>query len=811
MFGNALKISLRTLYREKMYAAINVIGLALAFACAMILGLYLRTELTYDRHFEGYENIYRIVNEFTINGQVDDFSVTSPMLGPLMIRDNSDIIEAVVRFRPTNDDIALIYEGKTLFWSNVFFATPNVFKVFKHEIIYGDPDTALDEPGSTAISEKAAKAYFGDRNPVGEKLLTDNGNSQTVTLVFKDLPENTHFKYDILYTYNNPRITDPVNLAEQRRTLTGVNYYTYFKMREGYNPSDFSAVSQKFFDDHMREQTQAANVSWHSWIQPLADIHYHSSVGYDQPTGNIYYLYAFVAVAIFILVIACINYMNLSTARSARRAQEVGMLKILGSSRARLITNFLTESLLYAVLALIIAIVVVEVVLTFTSISGLLGKSLQLNLLDEPWLLLPMLAICILIGLLAGLYPALYLSSWQPLNALVGSVRAGTSSLRFRSALVFLQFSISVIVISSTILMSNQMSYVANKSLGFKKENQLVIKLRGADVIENMATIKTELLKNNHVLGVSAMQRVFGEDLGINYMPVERESGQMEPYTINNVGVDKDFIETMGLELVAGRSFKTKLLTDVGMSVIVNEALVKDIGWENPIGKKVSNNGHVVGVVKDFHYASLHNQIEAFGFRLLPENQFENVAADIRPFLTINMIVSIEGEEIRDTLNFLEDKMTEFDPKHPFEFRFLDDSLNKLYQSENSLMELIGIFSGVCIFIACLGLFGLAAFTTEQRTKEIGIRKVLGASATQIIALLSKNILVLVLAGSLIASIVAYLIIDQWLQSFAYRDTISIVAFIIASLAALSIAYLTVAAQSFKTAQSDPSLSIKYE
>jgi putative ABC transport system permease protein len=819
MLSSAFKISLRSLYREKRYAAINIVGLSLAIACVVILGLYLRSEFTYDQHYAGYENIYRLESEFEVNGKVDTYAFTARMAGALLKQDNPEI-EEVVRFQ-RNVDMMMTHDGKAFFWSRTFFATPNVFRVFKHRILYGDPDTALDEPSTAAINETVARTYFGNANPIGEIITTDANTQYRITLVFADQPENTHFKYNILFSANSPAFPDPVSLAEQQRTLFGFGFFTYLKMRAGYDPAQWPAVSQAFYDKHMKERGAELGSLWRSWLQPLASIHLHSTVvNYDDPRGNLYYLYALSAVALFILLVACINYMNLATARAAKRAREVGMRKILGSSRKALIAQFLSESLLYSVIALAIGLMLVELAFYFTNINTLLHKPLALRLTQNPQLLLYAALFSLAVGVLAGLYPALYLSSWQPLSALVGNKNSGKTSASFRSALVFVQFTISVVVIASTLLMAQQMRYIANKDLGFERVNKLVVPLRGFKAIQQTAIMKNDLMKNPRITGVAASARItgvatsaqmLGGQVASEIVPMETVDGKMEPNNVNNMSVDADFMNVMKLELTAGRGFDQRLLTDIGANIIVNEALVERMGWgDQALGKKILD-GRVIGVVKDFNFASLHQRIEPFVMGTFPDNFLESVLEVNKPFLTMNLIISITGENVRDTIAFIEQTLTGFDPGHPFEFSFFDQTLDALYQSEDSLMKLVGIFAAVCIFISCLGLYGLAAFTTEQRTREIGIRKVLGASAGQIVALLSRSVLKLVLVGALLASVMAWLAINEWLSGFAYRAGINPLAFVVAALGALVVAYATIALQAHKTARSDPSVSLRYE
>lgn len=810
MFSNSLKITLRSLYREKLYALINITGLALALACCMVLFLYLRSELTYDQHHLNHKQIYRVVNEFSTPNTTESFAATSQMLGPMLAEDYPEVLDYVRFFINGDNALTLHHEDQAYYWYKTFFTDVNVFKVFTHDIIYGDPETALVDPYSIAVSETFARSYFGDENPIGKIITTDRGtNPYSISLVFADLPENTHLKYDVLFSYNNPARTTPDDIAQRERMLGNINGYTYLVMPENYRAEDFRDISKDFFDRHMARIASSMNYSWRSWLQPLADIHLYSDVSRDLPTGNRFYVYAFSAVAFFILLIACINYINLATARSAKRTREVGMRKILGISRASLILQFLAESYIYILIALVLSVVLVEVLLTLTPVNQLLGKSLSMSLFDEPRLLFFLLLMGSFLGLVSGLYPAFYLSSWKPLSALSGGGQTGKYNKRFREGLVLLQFTMSVGVIACTLLMAMQLKYINTKSLGFKKENRVVITLRGADVLEKNKLIETELLKNSRVLGVTFSQSMMGKNMPINAARIETSNGDVETTGVYNMGVTENFLDVMGMELLEGRDFSKKLLTDVGTSYVVNEALVGKMGWDKPLGKRI-NNGRVIGVVSDFNFSSLHNRIEPFAFTPTQIN-FDDIPDVMRQFMSMFLVVNIAGDDIHESINFLEQKITEFDPVHPFEFQFLDESLNELYASETRLMKLTGVFAGICIFIACLGLFGLAAFTTEQRTKEIGIRKVLGATTSQIIMLLSKNILMLVISGAVVASIFTWYAVNEWLEGFAYRAEINPLVFLLSAALAAAVAYLTLALQSYKTARANPVNALRYE
>ena len=813
MFSNYLKITIRKLYREKLYALINISGLAIAIACCVILGLYLRSELTYDQYQTNHERIFRLEREFIINGKSSRYAINSPVIGPMLAEDYPEVA-AYVRLRPNLQELLIRHEDDAYYWERTFIADDNIFEFFTHDIIYGDPKTALFDPNSVAVSETFARTYFGDANPIGKTVSTDTGGPRAITLVFADQPENTHLKYDVLYSYNHESVAIPDNMTARRENLWGGYDYTYLMMPEGYRASDFQRINDSFYSRYAEEQGRTQGASFRTWLSPLADIHLNSAdLEYDVPGGNKFYLYGFAAVAIFILLVACINYMNLATARAAKRAKEVGMHKILGASRRQLIIQFLWESMCFAFIATIIGIVLVELAINLTPVSVLLEKPLTFNLLNEPVLLAWLAVLVLIIGILSGIYPAIYLSSILPLSALMGGNRKSKSNSRLREGLVLVQFVISVGVIACTLLMALQMRYVSNKALGFNKDNLVIIRLQGLDLIDKVPTMRTELIKNNHIRNITTAPRVMSQDFPTFGGAAETNAGEMITITTHNSSVDDNYIEVMGMELVAGRDFSKKFLSDTGANIVVNEAMVKMMGWTEPLGKRVQSgpfDGRVIGVVRDFNFKSLHSPVEPF---LLTQfvDKSRRIPAEQLPNPTRMMVLKISGEDMRQTLNYIEEKFHEFDPSHPFVFQFLDDSLNQLYMSEQRLVKLIGTFAGICIFIACLGLFGLAAFTTEQRTKEIGIRKVLGATTAQIILLLSRGILILVIIGSVVASVLAWLAMDEWLAGFAYRTDINPLVFLLSATMAAAIAFITLALQSFKTARSNPIQALRYE
>ncbi len=811
MANSEFKAAVRTFYREKSYAVINLAGLSLAIACGLVLGLYLRSELTYDQHHLRHREIFRIVNDFTTSGSTDDFAYTSLALGPLL-KDNYPEVRDFVRFQPL-DNVLIRAADKAIYWENVYFADENVFDIFTHQVIYGDPRAALKDPASAAVSETFAKKYFGDANPIGKTIDADlvPRMARKITLVFRDLPENTHLKYDVLL-----RLTTDLGGTEPRDLLFSINYFTYLLMPENYNVKNFKAISDSFFSRFMEARSKAIHISWSGWLQPLADIHLHSGMSVDLPTGNIYYVYGFFAVAVIILLIACINYVNLAIARAAKRKKEIAMRKILGVPGIHLLFRFLGEAVLYSLIAMIFGIALLEAAVKLTPINELLGMQISLGLPALPALLLWALGLSLAVGLLSGLYPAFYLSSVAPLSALASAHGKKWGLFRLREFLVLAQFTISVAVIACALIMALQMRFISNKPLGFDKHNRVLITLHGLDLIEKYPVIKNELLKNPHILGVTASSGLVGTgyNLPFNSMGVDNKDGVTDVFGFNHTEVETNYLEVMAMELAAGRNFSRRLLTDVGTSVIVNEAMVKARGWNEPLGKRIQglgpNGGKVIGVAKDFHLKSMHTPVAPFAMRPFRDD-FQNVPLENRPAYQRFLILKIAPAEVRQTLQFLQNKFADYDPRHPFEYKFLDDSIHKLYLSEERLMKMVGIFSGICIFISCLGLFGIAAFTTEQRSKEIGIRKVLGASPSQIIIMLAHKTLWLVFAGSVVASIAAYFAIDEWLSSFAYHVGINPVVFVGATAAVILVAFITIALQSYKTAQTNPAQTLRYE
>jgi putative ABC transport system permease protein len=651
-------------------------------------------------------------------------------------------------------------------------------------------------------------------NPIG-KTLSSGAFNYAVKVVFEDLPENTHLRYDALMPMSLMDIFQPGFSKNYANSLWNVGLFTYFLTPEGFDPKDFDAIGQKFYETYMAEQGTRFKSTAGFELQPLADLHFGEKLSGDLLTGNIFYVYGFTAVAIFILVVACINYVNLATARATKRAKEVGMRKVLGASRGQLIGQFLGESLTFTAFALILALAFIYLALALTPLGTLMGKEKLLAELASPGVIGGVLVLGLVVGLISGLYPALYLSSISPLAALTHVRRSWKTGFSMRQILVFAQLAISIGVIACTLLMIDQMRYIHEKPLGFDKENRLIVRLRGYDVVKSFPTMRGELRNLPNVTDVTLMSFVPGADHSINLVPIESNEGTMEPTGVHRLQVGLNFFQTMNVEIVEGRPFNPDLATDVREAFIVNEAMVKKMGWDEPIGKRVQAGppgftARVVGVAKDFHYASLHNELGPLVIHAIPET-LGPVPDNQKALTTTAFIVVMNGQDIPGTLKSIESIIAKFDPKFDFEPLFLEDRLNELYKTESNLMRLTGVFAAVCIFISVMGIFGLAAFTTEQRTKEIGIRKVLGASDSQIVSMLSRPLLWLVLIAAVPASYIGYRAIDTWMSRFAYHTDISWMTFVLSTLAVCFIALTTVVLQSLRTTNANPVDALRYE
>ncbi|MCG8412911.1 MAG: FtsX-like permease family protein, partial [Pseudomonadales bacterium] len=589
------------------------------------------------------------------------------------------------------------------------------------------------------------------------------------------------------------------------------NHYTYLTFNENFDARRFSEISDDFYSRYMADFGDQFGQSSRFLIEPLTDIHLYSTTNNDQPRGNIYYVISFAVIGTFVLIIACVNYINLATARSFRKIREVAIRKLLGAEKKRLTIQFLAESLLLSSIAVAIGLSLVEALIAFTPLESFLGKEISLTQWGIGALVVGSVLLAALIGLISGIYPALYISGTKPVATLKQSESSANSIVR--QLLVLTQFTVSVSVISCALLMYMQMQYVNTQPLGFEKENKIVLDVRGAEQIESLPIFTNEIRTDPDVLETSTVfLGIPGGRTSNRFFSTLDENGEPENYSFFNMHVDFDFLDLMEIELVAGRGFDRNISGDVANSVLINEKMVQRLGWDQPLGKVINPGDRdrvVVGVVKDFHFQRLQNEIEPLV--IFPDDQSESGLFPVERTQLRQLIISLSGTADTESLDYIRDRWQEFDPLRPFEYEFLENSLNELYTSSQQQMVLIGAFSLASILISCLGLYGLTAFTMEQRTKEIGIRKTLGASTVQIILMLFRNILKLILYGSVIAAFISFLAMTEWLQGFYYHTEINLFVFFLSSAIALAIAFVTVALQSRKTAQANPIEALRYE
>jgi putative ABC transport system permease protein len=790
-------VAFRNIQGHKGYAFINIAGLAIGLAVCALIMLWVLDELSYDRFHERADRIYRLLLDADIGGHLRT-SATMPPAGPTMTQDYPEV-ENFTRYGRLQS-LSVEYEDKQLQESLVGFADASFFEIFSIPFLSGDPATALKNPYTIVITEDMAQKYFGTEDPMGKILRIGGETDYTVTGVVKNVPRNSHIRPNMLRSFETLAVQNP----RVMQAWLNVEFRTYLLLTEH---ADWKAVEAKFPDlveQHLGERLRALGGRLDLFLQPMTSIHLYSSRDYDVPSaGDIRYVTLFSGIALFVLLIAAINFVNLSTARSANRAREVGMRKTLGALRKRLVFQFLGESLVYSLLAMILAIGLT--ILALPSFNNIVGRELSIHILQ----IIPgFIGLALLIGLVAGSYPAFVLSSFQPVSVLKGGMTEGASNARFRKVLVVLQFAISIALIVGTLTIFNQIQFIKNKRLGFDQEQVLVLPQLNQSLIRRFSSIKHELNQIPGVVSTGGSSYIpgTGRNVGI-FLPEGFSEDQRQ--TMQFLGIDHDYIPMMNMELALGRNFSADLATDTSESVLINEAAVRQFGWENPIGKAFyfqpppgqegeTNVLRVVGVVKDFHMASLREEI-------IPMILFYDPVEQPR------ISVRLAPDDIPGTLDRLRIKWMEIDAQRPFDYFFLDETIRQLYESEERVASITLYFSVLAIFIGCLGLFGLAAFMAEKRTKEIGIRKVLGASVHGIIGLISREFIVLVAIANVIAWPVAYFGLKRWMEAYAYRAGISWVMFILAGMLALIIALLTVSYQAIKAARTNPSRSLRYE
>ena len=792
MLKNYFKIALRNLRKHRGYTVINVAGLGIGLASCVLIFLYVQDELSYDRFHANAERIVRVaVDDIDANGNVSSFARVGAPWGPALVQDFPEV-EMSVRFRFVGNVLfrrgdARVYEGDGL------YADPAVFDIFTLPFIQGNPETALAEPDALVLTETLAQKYFGDAAPLGQTL-TIEGAEVTITGVVEDMPGNSHFSFSFLRPFAVHAAARPDWMDNWGR----FNYHVYLLLRDAAAAETLQGKLPAFLQRHLDEVTAATTTVV---LQPLTRIHLYSHRSREfEANGSMTTVYILSAIALFILLIACINFMNLATARSASRAKEVGLRKVVGAHRRQLVGQFLGEATLVSFLALVVGLALVELLLP--AFNTLTGKTLATHYTEDAGLLTGLLLLGLIVGGLAGSYPALYLSAFRPASVLKGGLPRGTRAARLRKSLVVAQFTISIVLLIGVGVVFEQLGFIQSKNLGFNKEQVVMIPMRDNTVRQNYETMKTAFVQHPSVLKAAASSgSLGGGDWGISI----RAEGAADEETLSTrmLCLDYDYLETMEMDLVAGRNLSEAFPSDTEGAFLINETLAQQLGWDDPLGRRLQvggdwRKGAVVGVVKDFNFRSLHEAVDPMVMFFVPDNM-------------LIFSVRIHAENAGAALDHLRTTWEQFAPERPFVYSFLDESFAQQYEADEQLGEVFGYFALLAVVIACLGLFGLASFTAEQRTKEIGIRKVLGASVAGIVLLLSKDFARLMGLALVLAAPLAYVLMTRWLESFAYRVDLSWQIFLGAGVLALAIAMATVSYQAIRAAVSDPVTALRYE
>ncbi len=809
MISSYLKIAIRNLLKYRFISFINLFGLTVGLTCCLLITIYILNELSYDRYHENAKNIYRVTRDFNNSEGIVSLrlSTVSAPFGYYLPGDFPEI-KKMTRLLD-NGTTPTKYNDKIFNEKNVYFADENLFDVFTIKVLKGSSKTALYNPFSVMLTEETAKKYFGDEDPMDKTIRFSNQYDVKVTGIYKAFPSNAHMHPEMLLSFNTLKDSTIYGEENLRRGWGNNSFFTYLLMYDNFSPEKMIARFPAFIDKRMAGQEyvgQQASKFTKLGLQKLTDIHLYSHTDYEaEPNSDISRVYIFSAIALFILLIACINYMNLSTARSALRAREIGIRKVIGARRKELITQFLGESVLICWAAILLAAVITFFALPW--LNKITGQELLFDTLLRPGIIIVLFLIPFVVGILSGLYPALFLSSFQPVKTLKGLFKVGGSSISFRKVLVIVQFSIGIILIITTIIVFEQLHFIQKKSLGFDKE-RVVTMAYTTEVGRQYESFRNEILQNSAFKSMTRSSRI----------PTGRLLDNMGAYTLNGdslqpvvtdikfVSSDHDFTSTFGIPMISGRYFSRDYGTDTA-SFVINESSVKALGWKNAseaVGKdfKYGNQrGHIIGVINDFHFESMHQAIVPMIMVMFPPSQsYYN-----------NLSIKITGNNISSALSHLEKTWKKYFPETPVDYTFLDENFDRLYQAEQRQATLFTSFACIAIFIACLGLFGLSAFAISQRIKEIGIRKVLGADVSTIVTLLSKDFLKLVAIAALLAFPVAWYFMNNWLQDFAYRINMPWWVFIIAGVTAGFIALVTISFQAIKAAVANPVKSLRTE
>lgn len=786
MFKNSFKITWRSLWRQKTYSIINIGGLAVGLTCFLLIFLYVQHELSYDKFYPNANQIHRVYQKQEGNFYLgtDNYATTPVALAPTLIEDFPEVKHAT----RMNTQESLLSIDDNHYYEKGIRADVSFFDVFEHPLLQGDRQTALKEKHSIILSETLAKKIFGEINPMGKTLTYQNKTSYTVTGIIEDLPSNSSIKFSYLTS-----ISSSGQYAHDiKEDQWGNNdYHTFFSLSDGASPEVLESKFPTLLDSHP-ETRRNPKIKRIYLTQPLADLHLADNLNGDLGLkGNPKYLYLFSVIALIVLVLACMNYMNLAIARSIKRAREVGLRKVMGAFRKQLIGQFIGESVLIAFLALLLAI---GLTLFFVPVfGGWLDRPIAFDLFENTYLIPILLLLVISVGILSGSYPAFFMSSLKPAQVLKGKIDGKFSSMRIQRWLIAIQYATSIVLIVGSLVTYYQFDFIQNKELGYTKEHILTVSVFDRALMSHLEDLKAAWATNPNIISVTATAE----------LPTNVTSGTLihhlhetkeEAFPIYRSRMNYNYLEVFDIELLAGRDFSPEIVSDLEDNYIINESAANALGWtpQEAIGKQFNayKTKTVIGVIKDFHMHSMHLEIAPL-LLMMEKNYFTYIALKVR------------GDNLNETILAVEEAVQEFSP-FPFEYKFLDDQFDQLYKADTKLGEMVGVFTFLAIIIASLGLFGLAAYTTSQRVKEIGIRKVLGASVGGIVAILAKDFLKLIVLGFLVAIPIAWYVTNDWLQSFAYRIEITWWMFALPGLAAILIALLTISSQSIKAALANP-------
>jgi putative ABC transport system permease protein len=811
MLKNYLKTTWRVLRRSKGFSFINITGLAVGLACSLIIALYIHYERNFDRFYKESDRIYRVCSHIIQGGEVFRGAWSCPPLAEAL-KEEFPEVEAAARYSPWSSTNLVRAGEKQFLEEGVRFADASFFDIFDFTFLAGDPKTALRDPLTIVVTQSASARYFGTQSPLGKILHFEDANRDfKVTGLIQDPPPQSHLQFDFLASL----ITSPI--AQDKRWMQH-NFFTYARLHKQADPKALEAKFPDFFNRHYGPQFQAETGQsleaylaktgdYSSYIlEPLQDIHLNKNIADNLSLkGSSSDLFIFGTIAVFTLLIACINFMNLSTARFTHRSKEVGIRKVLGSSRKQLISQFLTESLGLTLVAFALALVAILIFLP--SFARLAERQIRFSDLLDPTFLIPTICVLFAVGLFAGSYPSFFLSSFLPARTIKGPVIVrGKKHMFLRRSLVILQFAITFFVCLGTLVVSRQLHFVQNRDLGFDKEHVVIIH-RARALRSNGLAFKQSLLRHPEILVVSHSESLPGRHFDPTTHRLEG-SPTTEEYRLMTMYADEDFAALLGLELAEGRYFDSRIPTDATSAVVINEAAARAMGLSNPVGKRIykewggAKPGElvtIIGVLKDFHFASLHEEIQPMTLRPFMDRWWNYTSIRIR------------SDNVPRTIGLIESEWKNLTGGQPFDYSFLDSDFDRLYKAEQRTGYIFGIFGLLALFVACLGLFGLLSYTVERRTKEVGIRKVLGASGFQITTLITREVFLLVLIASAVSVPPAYFIMQKWLQNFAYRIPISGIFFIATALFLMIAAMISVSFRAVRAAAANPSESLKYE